>query len=250
MTKLQAMTEGGSKLGYIKGQLVKNIKAGVTPLEIESLANNLITEDGDKASFKMEPGYRHATCININEGMVHGIPNSVPFKPGDLVKVDMGLFHKGYHLDTAVTVQIPPIDVKITKFLENGQKALKSAISMALPGNSVFDISLAMQQSLEGDGLGVIRDLTGHGIGRKLHMDPYIPCFADKNNKKDTLSVDQTVAIEAMYTMGDWRLVEDQDGWTLSTQDKSLAGYFEETVYITNDGPLILTAIRDTPPTL
>lgn len=244
MTKLEIMTEGGARLGWIKGQLIKSIQAGVTPLEIEALADKLIKEGGDKASFKMEPGYSHATCININEGMVHGIPNSVPFKPGDVVKIDMGLFHHGYHLDTAVTVQIPPLDNKISKFLETGQRAEEAAIAMALPGNSVYDISLAMQQIIEGAGFNVIRDLTGHGIGRKLHMDPWIPCFADKHSKKDILQKDQTIAIEAMYAMGDWHLVEDPDGWTLSTQDRSIAGYFEETVYITANGPLILTAIK------
>jgi methionyl aminopeptidase len=244
MTKLQAMTEGGKRLGWIKGQLVKAIKAGVTPLDIEFLANKLITEGGNKASFKMEPGYDHATCINVNSGMVHGIPNNTPFYPGDVVKVDMGLFNHGYHLDTAITVQIPPHDDKITSFLRTGQKALTAAISVALPGNSVFDISFAMQQVIEGDGYSVIRDLTGHGIGRKLHMDPFIPCFADKHNKKDILSEDQTIAIEAMYAMGDSRLVEDSDGWTLSTQDGSTAGYFEETVYVASRGPIILTAIN------
>lgn len=244
MTKLQAMTEGGARLGWIKGQLVDALKVGVTPLEIETLADKLIKDGGDKASFKMEPGYHHATCINKNEGMVHGIPNSTPFQPGDVVKIDMGLFHNGYHLDTAITVQIEPKDPKVTKFLETGQKALKAAIDVALPGNTVFDIGSTMQQILEEDGYGAIRDLTGHGIGRKLHMEPYIPCFADNRNKKDILSEDQTIAVEAMYTMGDWHLVEDPDGWTLSTQDKSTAGYFEETVYITKDGPIILTAIN------
>jgi len=245
MTKLQAMTEGGARLGWIKGQLVKAVAVGVTPLDIEALADRLIKEGGDKASFKMEHGYYHATCINKNEGMVHGIPNSVPFKAGDVVKIDMGLFHNGYHLDTAITVQIEPKDPKITKFLETGQNALKAAIDQALPGNTVYDISTKMQQIIERDGYGAIRDLTGHGIGRKLHMDPWIPCFADNRSKRDVLSLDQTIAVEAMYTMGDWHLVEDSDGWTLSTQDKSTAGYFEETVYITKDGPIVLTKLKD-----
>lgn len=244
MTKLEIMTEGGARLGWIKGQLINSIQAGVTPLEIEALADKLIKEGGDKASFKMEPGYSHVTCININEGMVHGIPNSIPFKPEDVVKIDMGLFHHGYHLDTAVTVQIPPLNEKVSQFLEIGQKALQASIAIALPGNSVFDIGQTMQQIIEGAGFNVVRDLTGHGIGRKLHMDPYIPCFGDKQNKRDILSVDQTIAVEAMYTMGDWHLVEDPDGWTLSTQDGSITGYFEETVYITANGPLILTAIK------
>lgn len=241
MTKLEAMTEGGARLGWIKGELVKAVKAGVTPLEIEALADKLIKEGGDKASFKMEQGYRHATCININAGMVHGIPNAVPFKPGDVVKIDLGLFHNGYHQDTATTLQIEPKDPKVTQFLKTGQKALKAAISVALPGSSAFDISETMQQVIEGGGYGAIRDLTGHGIGRKLHMNPYIPCFADEHNKRDILSQDQTLAIEVMYTMGDWHLVEAEDGWTLSTQDKSITGYFEETIYITKDDPIILT---------
>ena len=177
--------------------------------------------------------------------MVHGIPNATPFLAGDVVKIDMGLFHNGYHLDTAITVQIEPKDPKVTKFLETGQKALQASIAVAIPGNSVFDIGSTMQQILEGDGYSAIRDLTGHGIGRKLHMEPYIPCFADKQNKKDILSTDQTIAIEAMYAMGDWHLVEDPDGWTLTTQDKSTTGYFEETVYITPSGPIILTKIHN-----
>lgn len=239
------MTEGGARLGWIKGQLVKAVKAGVTPVEIDALADRLIKEGGHKASFKMEPGYHHATCINVNEGMVHGIPNRVPFMPGDVVKIDMGLFNHGYHLDTAVTVQIPPIDSKITQFLDTGRRALAASIAVSLPGNTVYDIGLAMQQIVEGDGYNVIRDLTGHGIGRQMHMDPYIFCFADKHSKKEILSVDQTIAIEAMYSMGDWHLVEDPDGWTLSTQDKSITGYFEETIYITQNGPIILTQIKD-----
>jgi len=169
MTKLEAMTEGGKRLGWIKGQLVKAVAVGVTPLEIENLADKLISEGGDKASFKMEPGYRHATCININEGMVHGIPNAIPFKAGDVVKIDMGLFHHGFHLDTAITVPIPPFDSKIDHFLDIGQKAESAAIAAAGVGNSVYDISLAMQQIVEAAGYNVIRDLTGHGIGRKLH---------------------------------------------------------------------------------
>ena len=245
MTKLETMTEGGARLGWIKNQLIKKVDVGVTPLEIDSLADKLIKEFGDKPSFKMEPGYHHATCININEGMVHGIPNDIPFKGGDVVKIDLGLFHNGYHLDTAVTIEIPPTPSKIKEFIAIGQKALSAAIFMARPGNTVFDISSAMEKIIKTAGYSAIRDLTGHGIGRRLHMDPYIPVFADNQSKKDILSEDQTIAIEAMYTLGDWHLVEDPDGWTLSTQDKSITGYFEETIYLTKDGPIVLTKSKD-----
>jgi methionyl aminopeptidase len=243
-SKKEIMIEGGARIGWIKTQLMNAVKAGVTPIEIDSLCDRLIKEGGDKPSFKMEPGYKHATCVNVNEGMVHGIPNLTPFKQGDVVKVDLGLFHQGFHLDTAFTVQIPPLNGKITKFLETGERAEAAAISMALAGNTVYDIGEIMQRVVESDGYNVVRDLTGHGIGRQMHMEPYIPCFADKHGKKDVLSLNQTIAIETMYTMGDWHLVEDTDGWTLSTQDKSVTGYFEETVYISEDGPIVLTQAR------
>jgi len=244
MTKLQIMTEGGARLGRIKGLLAQMVTAGITPLEIDSVAEKLIREGGDKPNFKMEEGYHHTTCINVNAGMVHGIPNKTPFKAGDVVKIDLGLLHEGYHLDTAITIQVPPYTPEVTKFLDVSRQALSEAIFSALPGHTVYDLGLAMQTVAEKAGYNVIRDLTGHGIGRKLHMDPYIPCYADNINKKFVLAVDQTIAVEAMLSMGDWHLVEDPDGWTLSTQDGSITAMFEETVYITPDGPKILTGIN------
>ncbi|PIZ24192.1 type I methionyl aminopeptidase [Candidatus Collierbacteria bacterium CG_4_10_14_0_8_um_filter_43_86] len=244
MTKYQAMTEGGKRLGHIKGLLAGMVKEGVTPLEIDAQAEKLIKEGDDRPNFKMEPGYHHSTCINVNQGIVNGIPGKIPFKAGDVVKIDMGLFHEGYHLDTSITIAIPPISLQVAKFLEVCQKALDAAIFEAIPGHTVYDIGLAMQTVVETAGYNVIRDLTGHGIGRKLHMEPYIPCFADNRSKKFVLSVDQTVAIEAMVAMGDWHLVEESDGWTLSTQDRSLTAMIEETVYITPEGPKILTGIN------
>jgi len=243
--KFQIMSEGGSRLGKIKYEVSQFVKDGVTPLEVDSLVERLIRAGGDRPSFQMVRGYKHSTCINVNSGMVHGIPNSIPFKKGDVVKDDMGLFHDGYHLDSAITIQIPPRTSEIDKFLKSSQVALASAIFVATPGNTVYDIGHAMQTTTEAAGYNVVRDLTGHGIGKQLHMEPFIPCFADSKNKKYVLSVGQTVAIEAMITMGDWHLVEESDGWTLSTQDGSVTAMFEETVYISEDGPIILTGIHE-----
>ncbi len=240
-SKLQIMTEGGKRLGHIKSQVPALVKAGVTPLEIEKFIDDSIKAGGDRASFRTVDNYKFATCINVNAGIVHGIPTSKPFEPGDVVKVDMGLYHDGFHLDTSLTVQIVPVSDKVTKFLQVTQKSLASAISVATAGNTVYDLGLAMQTGVEEAGYSVIRDLTGHGIGRKLHMTPFIPCFADNRNKKFVLSIDQTIAIEIMTSMGGYHLVEDPDGWTLSTQDGSITGMYEETVYISADGPIILT---------
>ena len=240
-SKTQIMIEGGKRLGHIKSQTIAMVKTGLTPLEIDHFVDGLIKEGGDKPSFKMVDGYKHATCINVNAGIVHGIPSTKPLSDGDVVKIDMGLFHDGYHLDTSTTIYINGQDQKIKKFLETSQVALKNAIFMATAGNTVFDLSTAMQQELESGGYSAIRDLTGHGIGKKLHMTPFIPCFGDPRNKKDILSVDQTLAIEVMSAMGGYELVEDSDGWTLSTQDGSITAMYEETVCVTENGPLILT---------
>ena len=239
--KQKLMLEGGARLGRIKRELVEAVKVGITPLEIDTLADNLITSGGDYPSFKTVRGYHHATCINLNSAVVHGIPNAEPFRAGDLVTIDVGLVHKDWHLDTSVTVQLPPIDPKVEKFLQVGQKALRQALKQALPGHSVYQISEAMQRVVEEAGYNVIRDLTGHGVGKHLHEEPNIPCYADPRTKKDILKPGQSIAVEIMYSMGDYRLKTGPDGWTLSTIDGSLTGMFEESVFITESGQQILT---------
>lgn len=239
--KQQLMTEGGARLGKIKQQLLEAVKAGATPLEIDSLADQLIIQGGDQASFKTVRDYHHATCINTNAAVVHGIPNSVPFKPGDLVTIDVGLVHKGWHLDTSVTTQVPPESKEISIFLMVGKTAVDTAIKQAIPGNSIFQVSQAMQNVVESAGFNVIRDLTGHGVGKQLHEAPNIPCYADSRSKRDIIKPGMSLAIEVMYTMGDYRLKTGKDGWTLYTADGSMSAMFEESVFITETNHIILT---------
>lgn len=239
--KQKLMLEGGARLGRIKRELVGSVKVGVTPLEIDALADRLITAGGDYPSFKTVKGYHHATCINLNSAIVHGIPTAEPLKAGDLVTIDVGLIHKGWHLDTSVTTFLPPIDPKVEQFLEIGKEALAAAIKQALPGHSVCQISQAMQQVVETAGYSVIRDLTGHGVGKHLHEEPTIPCYADPRTRNLVIKPGQALAVEVMYSMGDYRLKTDSDGWTLSTIDGSLTAMFEESVFITETGQQILT---------
>lgn len=240
--ELETMKEGGRKLGRIKKRLQDEVSVGKTAEDIEDLAQKLIKEAGGKPSFMMVPNYNWATCVNVNEGVVHGIPKKgVVFKKGDVVSVDVGLYYNGFHTDTSFTVGLNPTK-EVEKFLEVGKKALKNAIKKARPGGRIYDISKEMQDGLEKAGYEPIRALVGHGIGKNLHEPPQIPCFVSgKREKTAEIPENATFAIEIMYTMGDSGVGLDQDGWTISTQDGKISAISEETVAATAGGPLVLT---------
>jgi len=239
--KLKAMQHSGAILAQVKKELKKQIKPGVTTLKLDKIAEKIITRSGAYPSFKTVHGYNFSTCINLNSGMVHGMPNSRKLNKKDVVTVDCGVYYQGFHTDSAFTMQIPPLVASTTKFLETGQKALEKAIKKATSGNSVYQISLALQETIENAGYSVSRDLTGHGVGRSLHQHPNISCFATEEDKSIILKKGQTLAIEIMYAKGRPELEQQKDGWTLSTIDNSLAGMFEHTVVVFSPHPLILT---------
>jgi methionyl aminopeptidase len=239
--KLKAMQASGLILSQVKKALRKAIKPGITTLGLDQLAEKIIIDSKAYPSFKTVRGYNFTTCININSGMVHGMPSSKKLKPKDVVTVDCGVYFKGFHTDSAFTMQIPPLISSTTKFLKTGEQALETAIKKAIPGNSVYDLSLALQETIEQAGYAVSRDLTGHGVGQKLHQHPNISCFAIEEDKNNILKKGQTLAIEIMYAKGRPELEQAKDGWTLSTIDNSLAGMFEHTVMVSSPHPTILT---------
>lgn len=240
--KIEAMRTGGKLLGKIKRQLQEFTKVGMSFAEINAEAERLIAAAGAKANFAMVPKYHWATCIMHGDELCHGIPTATKkVLDGDLLRVDVGLLYDGFHLDTSISFIVGKASPEIERFLAVGQKALDAAIAQARPGNSVYDVSYAMQSVIDGAGYGSVFQLTGHGVGRELHEDPAIPCIAIRSDKKITFTVGQTVAIETMYTMGNPMLVLDKDGWTYRTKDGSLGGMIEETVLITDGEPEILT---------
>lgn len=239
--KFELMSIAGQHLHEVREKTAAIVKPGMSLVEIDAYADKLITAFGDYPSFKTVRGYHHATCINLNEGIVHGIPNTTLVKPGDVISIDMGLIHKNYQSDTSITFQVPPVDDKTTRFLQVGKDALNAAIKVALPGNTIYDISSAIQRTVEAAGYSAIRDLTGHGIGKQMHESPSIPCFADPYYKKVIIKPGQALAIEVMYAMGSYRLITDDDGWTIRTADRSLTGLFEDTVFITPTANQVLT---------
>ncbi len=241
--EIEIMTQGGAMLAKIKRQLAEAADIGMTTLELDSLAEKLIEKTGGEAAFKRVPGYKHATCININEEVVHGIPGERRIKNGDLVAIDVGLYYKGFYTDTSVSVGVGKISPKVKLFLEVGKKALSKAIFEARPGKRVIDISTAMQKTIEKAGYSVVRSLTGHGVGRELHEEPAIPCFRlGEYQHSPKLVSGMVIAVEVMYNEGGWEVVyKNDDGWTIGTADGKISGLFEETVAITASGPVVLT---------
>jgi methionyl aminopeptidase len=240
LEEIEIMAEGGKLLGRIRDETVKQIKPGMTTAEVDKVADELINICGGSASFKMVKGYHHATCVNLNDVVVHGVPNGTIIKDSDKVALDVGLYYKGWHTDTSTTISFNP---EHTKFLEVGRRALKKAINEAKIGKRVTDVSWGMQSVCEAEGCQMVRALTGHGIGRELHEDPYIPCFVMEGEQySPRLEEGMVIAIEVMYNAGTWDVVyKNDDGWTVGTADGKISGLFEETVAITKSGPRILT---------
>jgi methionyl aminopeptidase len=240
--EIRIMAEGGKKLARVKYALAKAVRAGVTSMDIEDLAVALIKEEGAEGSFNKVPGYSWMTCVNVNEGLVHGIPSkSVVFKDGDLVSIDVGLYFKGFHTDTSISVGINP-KPENKKFLNVGLNALEAGISKARVGNYIFDISEAIESTIEGAGYTVVKALVGHGVGRDLHEDPQIPGFVPGRISDSPIIVPGMVlAIEVMYAQGSDRVQVLEDGWTIAMRDGKISGLFEDSVAVTPKGTIVLT---------
>ena len=243
-SKIASMTEGGKKLSDIK-QMLPDFCQGVRSIKaIDLKVEELIRKSGAKPSFKMVPGYKWSTCINVNDSIVHGIPGNGYLEEGDLVTIDLGLFWQGFHVDSAISFTLGKGTKVVNEFLEAGREVLEKTIAIARPGKKIKDLSQMMQQGIEAKGYNVVRQLTGHGVGRQLHESPPIPCFVSTEPEMNVvLEEGMTIAIEVMYTQGHWLLTTDSDGWTMRTKDGKLSAVVEETVLVTSQNPIALTAL-------
>jgi len=244
--ELQIMKEGGQKLSAILTELFDFAKEGINLLEIESKAVQLIKKSGGEPGFMKVPNYHWATCININDEIVHGVPKDYILKNQDVLNIDIGLFYKGLHSDMSGTVYFRDRkDKEIEKFLETGRKALKLAEKKARENNRIGHISQRIQQIIEKEGYNCARNLTGHGIGKNLHEEPMIPCILNKPiNYTPILKQGMTLAIEVIYMQGEPDLVmNSKDGWTIKTKDGKISAVFEETVAVSKDEAVVLTKL-------
>lgn len=241
--EVRIMAEGGKKLKLVVKELLPLIKEGTTTKEIDSRAEELIKAQGGKSSFKTVTGYEYSTCTPINEQIVHTKPSDRKLKNGDVFTLDIGMLHQGFHTDYAITRTVGTCeDEKINKFLRVGEETLYKAIKEAKIGNRLGHISSVIENEIRNNGYFIIKELTGHGIGRKLHEDPFIFGFLDGPiEKSPAIKKGLVIAIEIIYAMGTESMVYEKDNWSIITKDHSLSACFEHTIAVTGQGPMILT---------
>ena len=240
--ELEIMKEGGKIAAAVREKVLAAAEPGISTLELDALAEELILEAGGKPSFKGFEGYPFTTCINVNEGIVHGIPTKRKLKEGDVLTVDLGVFYKGLHTDTARTIEVVNRKSQTVnrKLLSTGQETLDKAIEQCQVGKHVGDISHTIQTTVEKAGYNVARELGGHGVGKKLHEPPFIPGFG-RPGEGPELTEGMTLAIEVIYAAGNGKIAVLNDGWTAVTVSGKVAGLFENTVAVTKSGPVVLT---------
>ncbi len=241
-SELARMREAGRIVAVVLALLQEKIAPGVTTRELNDLAEATILKHGAVPSFKGYRGYPAALCVSINEELVHGIPGPREIHEGDLVSLDVGTIYKGFQGDAAVTVAVGEVPAAACRLLEVTSGALEAGISQCLAGNHLGDVSAAIQNYTETRGFSVVREYTGHGIGRKMHEDPQIPNFGEPGNG-GLLRPGMTFALEPMVSMGTWRTRVLDDGWTVVTLDGQLSAHFEHTIAVTDGQPEILTRL-------
>lgn len=243
------MRESGRIAGLALKKGLAEVKVGVSGLELDKIISEEIYKLGGDLSYKTVPGYEYATCITINEEVVHGIPKERKFASGDLISVDLAVVYKGWHTDCAWTVLVGEKNEgekteEKERFLKAGKQALQQGIDQAVDGNRVGDISQAIQTAVEEAGYSVVRSLVGHGIGRKLHEDPEIPGFGQKG-QGPFLKNGMALAVEVIYAAGESDVVVAKDGWTFVTADSSWGGLFEASVIAGKNKAEILTDLPE-----
>jgi methionyl aminopeptidase len=216
------------------------IAPGVTTGELDRWARELIESEGGQPAFLGYHGYPATLCVSIDDEVVHGIPGKRVVREGMIVSVDVGAIVDGYYGDSARTFAIGKVSAQAERLLEVTRKALDSGIAAARPGHRIGAIGAAVSAVAEGAGFGVVRALTGHGIGTAMHEPPQIPNFGSAD-LGDPIEPGMVLAIEPMLNAGDYRVTFMPDGWTVKTKDGSLSAHFEHTVVVTEGMPDVLT---------
>ncbi len=246
--EIALMREAGRITAKVLNLLTESVKAGMRTAELDVIAERETKRLGAESSFKGYRGYPASVCVSVNDEIVHGIPGPKVLKEGNIVSIDFGVKYKGFQGDAARTVGVGEISQESKRLLETTENALKAGIRAAQAGARLGDICAAIEEYAEFRGYSVVREYTGHGIGRIMHEDPQVP-----NTTKSVLGLTRgsgpvlkkgmTLAIEPMVNVGGWETKTDSNGWTVRTRDGSLSAHFEDTIAITEGAPEVLTRI-------
>ncbi len=236
------MRQAGRIVATVLGVLKLQVKPGMKTEELDVIAVREVTKMGAKPSFKGYRGYPANLCVSVNDEIVHGIPGERVLREGDVVSLDFGAIFMGFQGDAAITVGVGRISPEAQNLIATTNSALKAGIAAARQGARLGDISAAVQLYAETRGYSLVREYTGHGIGREMHEEPQVPNFGLPGTGP-VLKKGMTLAIEPMVNIGDWRTKVGDNHWTVSTSDGSLSAHFEHTIAVTDDEAEVLTAL-------
>jgi len=242
--EIAAMRQAGRIVASVLEVLRSQLKPGMKTKELDNIAARELEKLGAKASFKGYRGFPASLCVSINDEIVHGIPGKRVIKEGDIVSLDLGATFDGFQGDAAITVGVGKTSLKAKQLMETTEAALRAGINAAHDGARLGDVSATIQDYVESRGYSVVREYTGHGIGREMHEDPQIPNFVQAGTGLELkLKKGMTLALEPMVNAGDWRTRVGDDNWAVFTADGSFSAHFEHTIAITNGEPEVLTVV-------
>jgi methionyl aminopeptidase len=240
--EIEIMRQAGRIVAETLAVLAESVRPGITTRELDELTFRTITKQGATPSFKGYRGYPASLCASINDEVVHGIPDKRVLKEGEIISLDVGAYYKGLHGDSALTVPVGKANGRVQALLDAGKAGLAAAIAAARAGSRIGDISSAVQTEVEARGFSVVREYTGHGVGRDLHEDPLVPNYGEPHQGL-LLRPGMTLALEPMINMGGWAVRVKPNGWTVVTRDGSWSAHFEHSVAITDGEADILTKL-------
>jgi len=241
--EIELMRESGQILAIVLNKVIDAVQPGITTKELAVIADNEVRRLGAEPAFLGYSGFPDVICISINDQVVHGIPGGQVIKKGDIVSLDFGVKFKGMLTYSARSILVNSTDTIRQKLIDGTQKSLNAGIAVVKSGKHIGDIGAAVQAVLESYGLGVVRDLVGHGVGRLVHEDPDVPNYGNSGTGPE-LSSGMTIAIEPMSTLGSYEVYTAADGWSVVTKDGSLSAHFEDTILVTEAGSEILTRLK------
>ena len=238
--ELAIMREASQILGKAHGEVAKLIKPGVKTSKLDAVAEEFIRDHGGSPSFKNYNGFPTSLCISVNEVVVHGFPGNYELRETDIISIDCGVYYKGYHSDSAYTYPLEGTNAETLLLLNRTYESLFRGIEQAKAGNRIGDVSYAIQSYVESFGYGVVRELVGHGVGKKLHEDPEVPNYG-KRGKGPKIVAGMVFAIEPMINRGTKNVVQERDGWTIRTSDRKPSAHFEHMVAVKENETEVLT---------